>query len=227
MNLINKDQILFCAIVDFGKGSKIVKEAKKIGATGGTLFLGKGTISNQLLDVLGIHEARKEILIIVADQDLENTLYKGINKKFHLDKPHHGIVFSIPVNKIFGFKHSKDMKNSKNMEVDTVEYQAIFTIVDKGLSDKVIDSAKSAGATGGTIIHGRGSGTSDKALLFNIEIEPEKEIVLILSQIINTDSITSSIRKDLQIDKPGKGIIFVLDVSRTLGLFDHNIEKID
>src|SRR5699024_7547465 len=139
------------------------------------------TVSSYLLDILGIHETRKEILIIIIDKKLEDTLYKGLDKKFHLDKPHNGIVFSMPLKNCFGLGGSNYVQNSKNMEVGNMEYEAIFTIVDKGLSEKVIDSAKSAGATGGTVIHGRGSGSREKALLFNIEIEPEKEIVLILS----------------------------------------------
>lgn len=103
-----------------------------------------------------------------------------------------------------------------------MKYEAIFTIVDKGKADEVIDAAKLAGSTGGTVIHGRGSGSHDKAKLFNIPIEPEKDIILILAQSHKTDAIVNSIRERLNIDKPGAGIIFTLDVKRTLGLFQEN-----
>lgn len=45
-------------------------------------------------------------------------------------------------------------------------YDVIFTIVDKGLDHEVIEAAKLGGATGGTIIRARGSGTRDKPILF-------------------------------------------------------------
>jgi len=90
------------------------------------------------------------------------------------------------------------------------------------LAEDVLEAAKSAGSTGGTVIHGRGSGVHEKAKLFNIEIEPEKEIVLILSETAKTDYIVEAIKEKLNIDKPGAGILFVLDVNRTSGLISQN-----
>ena len=52
-----------------------------------------------------------------------------------------------------------------------------------------------------------------------MEIEPEKEIVLILSETQLTDAITLSIKENLQIEEPGNGIIFVLDVDETYGIY--------
>lgn len=210
---------LFCIIVDFGKASKILKESKKLGTTGGTFFLGRGTIKSHLLDILGLNEVRKEILIMVIEERLESLFYRELNKKFALDKPHHGIAFSMPINNCIGLKNSKYQSNSEKQEVKNMKYEAIFTIVDKGMSDEVLEAAELGGSTGGTVIHGRGSGSQDKAKLFNIEIEPEKEIVLILSEITKTESIVSSIKEKLNINAPGTGIIFVMDVNKTLGLF--------
>jgi len=52
-----------------------------------------------------------------------------------------------------------------------------------------------------------------------MDIEPEKEIVLILSENNLTDKITTFIKEQLDMDKPGNGIIFVLDASKTYGLY--------
>ena len=81
-----------------------------------------------------------------------------------------------------------------------------------------MDAANEVGAKGGTIINARGSGIHETNKLFSMEIEPEKEMVMILSEKSVVDSIVSSIRKKLDIDKPGKGIIFVQEVSRAYGL---------
>jgi len=51
-----------------------------------------------------------------------------------------------------------------------------------------------------------------------LKIEPEKDIVLILSSAAKTENIVNAIRKNLNIDEPGAGIIFVLDVNRAVGL---------
>jgi nitrogen regulatory protein PII len=53
-----------------------------------------------------------------------------------------------------------------------------------------------------------------------MEIEPEKEIVMILSKKDRSEAIVSSIRNKLKIDEPGKGIIFIQDVAKTYGLHE-------
>ena len=84
----------------------------------------------------------------------------------------------------------------------------------------MIDAATEAGAKGGTIINARGSGIHETSKVFSMEIEPEKEIVLILSRTESTDAIAAAIRDKLKIDEPGNGIIFIQDVNRTYGLYE-------
>lgn len=212
--------ILFCSIMDFGKGSKALKLAKKLGAKGGTIFLGGGTVGNEFLNKLGLLEIRKEIFITIFDKDLEDIFYDEMSKKFSLDKPNKGIAFSMSLKRFLRIGEAKNLTNIENKDVKNVDYEAIFVIVDKGLSDTVLDSAKSAGSKGGTVIHGRGSWTEAKEKLFNIEIEPEKDIVLILSKEEEAKKIVEAIKEGLNICEPGTGIIFVLDVNRTLGLYN-------
>ena len=49
-------------------------------------------------------------------------------------------------------------------------------------------------------------------------IEPEKEIVLILAERKNAEAIVSLISERMEIEKPGKGIIFIQEVSKVYGL---------
>lgn len=111
---------------------------------------------------------------------------------------------------------------TNNTEHD-IEHDLIITIVNKGLSSDVIDASKEAGAEGGTILHGRGSGVHDTAKLFGIRIEPEKEVILTLVENTKTDLIVESISKKLNINKPGKGVLFVIDVKRVAGI--HHLIK--
>lgn len=216
--LENKKYKLFCIIVDFGKGTKVLRESKKMGVTGGTFLLGTGTVRSNILKLLGLDEIRKEILLMVIEENLEEILHEELTKIFHLDKPNHGIAFSMPVANVVGLHHSEYIPKPEKEGEDSMKYDAIFTIVDRGLADDVMEAAREAGATGGTVLHGRGSGIHEKEKLFSMEIEPEKDIVLILSTKDKTDNIVNLIRKRLNIDKPGAGILFVLDVSKTSGL---------
>lgn len=74
------------------------------------------------------------------------------------------------------------------------------------------------GAEGGTILFGRGTGIREQAKLFSIQIEPEKELVLTLMDRDKTENVLEAILIDAQLNKPGKGIAFVLPVERTVGI---------
>ena len=94
----------------------------------------------------------------------------------------------------------------------------IYTVIEKGLGEDVIESAMNAGSKGGTIINGRGSGVHETCKLFSIEIEPEKEIVIIISKKDKTEGIVANIRTKLKLDEPGNGIIFVQEIDQIYGV---------
>lgn len=194
------------------------------------VFYGRGTISNPLLKFFGATELRREVIVTIFDSQDETSVYNALLGEFKLYRKHKGIAFSIPLKSVLSGLEKTSAENQKTnlkrrskgkykYKEETMEYEAIFVIVNKGMSAEVIEAADKAGSTGGTIIHGRGSGTEEKARLFNIEIEPEKDIVLILAKTDDATIIMDSINSSLQIDQPGTGIIFTMPVSRTLGLY--------
>lgn len=215
---VKEYEILF-VIVNFGVGSKIIRAMKSNGLKAGTAFLGKGTMKNFLLELLDLDDVRKEIIFSVSDSSIIQEVATKISKDFAFHKANHGIAFTIAVSNFIGSRNCSYVENKERKGVEEAMYRAIFVVVDKGQAEFVIEAAEAAGSKGGTIIHGRGSGSHETQKVFNIEIEPEKEIVMILAEDSLTDKIVEKIRKDLDINEPGKGILFVLDVSKTFGLY--------
>ena len=103
------------------------------------------------------------------------------------------------------------LENSNN-------FNLIVTIVDKGVAEDVIELAKKGGAEGGTILNGRGAGCHDTAKILGILIEPEKDVVLTLIEKEKTDTVLEFIADGLELDKPGKGIAFVIEVPKVVGI---------
>ena len=99
-----------------------------------------------------------------------------------------------------------------------VKFDLIITVVNKGYATDVIQTSKKAGARGGTIIYGRGSGLHEDKKIFGIPIEPEKEIILTIIERNKTDGVLEAIKQELKLDEPTKGIAFVLDVEKVVGL---------
>jgi len=208
-----------CVIVRFGLGSKIIKHAKQHGITGGTIFLGKGTIKNSILEFLELSEGRREIVLMAAEKNTAYNALDELNKQFRFDIPNHGIAFCTSISKIIGAKNLVAENIEESRGVENSMYNLIIVVVDRGQAEFVVEAANKAGSRGATIINGRGSGIHETSKLFSMEIEPEKEIVLIISQSNLTEAIASSIREKLRIDEPGKGIIFIQDINKTYGLY--------
>ena len=218
-----KEPIAFFVIINSGMGSKVLKETKRVGVSGGTIFLGKGTVKSHVLELLGLNEAKKEIVLMIMESRLEDIVHETISEKFNLDKPNHGIAFSLPVKSILGIKdYSPSINDEKTGGIENMVYEVIFTIVERGLAEEVINAATSAGSKGATIINARGSGIHEDYRFLSMQIEPEKEIVMIITEEEKTDQIVSAINEAMKIEEPGKGVLFVLDVSKTSGLFSNN-----
>ena len=104
------------------------------------------------------------------------------------------------------------------------KFDLILTIVNRGFSDQVMDAARAAGASGGTILHARGSGIHEMQEFFGISIQPEKEVVMILVRENERQAIMQAIREQAGLKKPGKGLAFSLPVDDVVGIA-HLLEK--
>ena len=211
---------LICIIVNLGQGSSVIQAAKHYGASGGTILMGSGTVNNRILDFLGLSDVRKEIILMVADKETAVDVLEKLNKQFAFYKPNHGVAFTTSVFAAVGTKCLKcECLNIKERGVVSPVYHVINVIVDKGKAEDVIDAATAAGSKGGTIVNARGSGIHETSKLFAMDVEPERELVLILSECENTDTIVASIREHLKLDEPGNGIIYIQDVNKTYGIY--------
>jgi nitrogen regulatory protein PII len=215
-------QKLIVTIVQKGKASKIVGITKKVGAQGGTILLGRGTGIHEYKKIFGITlDPEKELILTLADQQNIAPILDAIVQQAKLSKPGNGVSFILDVPRAAGMVHLQPGAESNkggDSEVQVPQYDLIVTIVDKGFGDRIVEISKEAGAEGGTILYGRGTGIHEKAKLFGIPIEPEKEMVLTLISRKKTNLVLHAILEKGELCKPGKGIAFVLNVEKTAGI---------
>ena len=104
------------------------------------------------------------------------------------------------------------------MEKSESTYTLIVSIVNKGTTDLVMNAARKAKATGGTITVARGTGNPELAQFYGLAIQPEKEIVFVVAKEEIKDDVMKAIYDEAGLDTPGRGIVFSLPVTDAVGL---------
>ena len=99
-----------------------------------------------------------------------------------------------------------------------MKFKIILASVKTDLTDKIVDSAKHAGATGATIIAARGTGIREAKTFFGLSLEAQTDIIMFLLEEHLVDKVLKTIGAAGQFDKPGTGIAFVLAVDQVIGL---------
>jgi len=97
-------------------------------------------------------------------------------------------------------------------------YELVVCIVNAGFSQNVMEAAREAGAKGGTILRARGTANPEAEEFFNIAIQPDKEMVMILVPKTIKDQVMQAVYKEKGLATDGQGIVFSLPVSRTTTL---------
>ncbi len=100
----------------------------------------------------------------------------------------------------------------------TNNHEVIFAIVDSGFAEEVMDVAREHGVRGGTILNARGVARQDAAAFFGINLQTEKEILMMVVEKEIRDTVLNAIYKQKDMGKKGKGIAFSLPVSDVAGL---------
>lgn len=200
---------------------KCVHIAREIGICGGILTLGRGTVHSGVLNLLGIKSQKREILSFLLDKDKARELLDRFSEELQLHKHGHGIAYltSVLVASNEAGRGQIFSNKGQYMEEECM-YSKLTVIVERGMAEDVMGAARKAGVGGGTIMHGRGVGAEYTMKLFGMEIEPEKELVMILMPNTLVKKVMDAIYDELHIGEPGKGIMFVEPVAEVRGLFE-------
>lgn len=103
-------------------------------------------------------------------------------------------------------------------------FKLVLSPVKSDITDQVVDAAKSAGATGATIIPSRGTGVHEAKTFFGLSLEAQTDIIMLLVEEHLVDKILKTIQEAGEFHKPGTGIAFVVPVEHVVGL-ESQMEK--
>lgn len=99
-----------------------------------------------------------------------------------------------------------------------MRFKLILSSVKTDLTDQIVDKAKEAGATGATIIPGRGTGVHEAKTFFGLSLEAQSDIIMFLVEEHLTVKMLDVIKQAGEFHKPGTGIAFAIPVDHVVGL---------
>lgn len=204
---------------------KIEKVINRFKLPFNTITHGIGTASKSMLDFFGLNETEKYISMSLIPEFMEESIFHKLNEFMKLKEVGNGIAFSVPlssssryINEAFEKKEGEIMEETKIKER---KYQLLVIIVNEGYSEKVMNAAKKCGANGGTLINGREIGGKNSFKFFNMTMEPEKDIILIVCKDKEKNKIMEAILEKAGLKTDAQGMCFSLPIDTTLGLSDN------
>ena len=106
-----------------------------------------------------------------------------------------------------------------------MDYEAIVVIVERGKANAVVKKVTEAGAHGATIAYGRGSGEQVFSFFRSLQVEPSKEIILIISPREKLQTLFDAVVDAAKVKEKGKGIAFTVPISNLTGISTPDGEK--
>lgn len=220
---------LLITIVDRGKGAKAAALYRSEHIYFNYICLGLGTANSEILDYFGLSETQKDVVFTPAPAVKLHSVMKKAGEHFRIMHPGMGILCALPLSGVSGHIPKSTCRpeflstenGGKEVEA-SVQYDLILTIVNHGCTDTVMRAARAAGAGGGTVLHAREVGEEDIKNLLGITIEPEREIVMILSPRAQKQAIMQAVNKAAGLATNCRGVLFSLPVDAIMGL--HNAE---
>ena len=106
----NNHEVIF-AIVNSGFAEDVMDVARDLGVRGGTILNARGAANEEAAAFFGITlHAEKEILMMVVEKELRDTVLNAIYKEMGMAKKAQGIAFSLPVSDAAGLVQQEEKK---------------------------------------------------------------------------------------------------------------------
>lgn len=213
MKQTKKLMVLF-SIVQPDTGKKLIKELKNRGINIHFQFVGYGTAPTEMMDIFGLCNNTKDIVVSLGPEKKINDLMSSISTGFNSQAKYGGLIISLKLsaaNRIISeiLHHGveeNDNQGEMNMKNEHLN-NLIFISVNNGFADNVMTTAKQYGATGGTIIKGRLQDSEQLIELGQLYAGEEREIICILAPETVSHDIMEHVNEEFGVYSEANGIV--------------------
>ena len=207
------ETVLIITITDRNQGGEFAAWYQAQGIPLVLTSLGHGTATT-----VGLEATEKAVLLCIAPRS--TRLVRQAEKDLWLDVPGRGVLMTVPLSSIGGSAAKEYLlrqEGEPSMETK-VTHELLIVITNQGHTDQVMDAARSAGATGGTYIHAKGTGVEAAQKFFGVSIAEERELVFILVKAEKRRDIMKAVMTQAGMQTAAQSVVFSLPVCDIAGL---------
>ena len=99
-----------------------------------------------------------------------------------------------------------------------MKFQLLLAAVNPKLTYEIIDIARALGATGATIVPGRGIGGEDKKTFFGLTMEGETDVILFVMEEKIAEAVIKALDNDPKFQASQSGIAFTIPIDQIAGI---------
>lgn len=214
--------VLLITILERGKARKLKRFMDRHKISFHMEFQGVGTATSEMLDVLGLSNKDKDIVISLGTKRAVMSLEGAVDAGLWEISRSRGLMMQLPLTAVNNLVAAALIQSAEELELPKNEekmknefnHSLLLIAVRQGYTEKVMQTARKAGAAGGTVIRSRMMGTEQFEENFGISIDPEKEILAILAPDSLRDGILEAVNAEYGLRTPAQAVLCALPVDK-------------
>ena len=213
--------VMLLSIIQRGKGSAYIKMLQDMQVYVHYQGIGSGTASSEMMDILGLGSSDKDIMLSFTTYKTMENIASELNKLVGANMGFNGLTMVISTSafskitaEIIKKVSDKEGKGESGNMHSEYKYSLILISVNRGYTDEVMQVAKKAGATGGTVIKARLAEAQLLEAYANTTLNEEKEIVSILAPNSIRNQILEDVNREFGLKSEAQGVVLSVPVDK-------------
>ena len=217
---------LLVSIVERGKAALLIRHYQSFQLSQHLQAAGRGTAASHLLDTLGFGTAERDVVLTLGPRQAMARLMAQLKDQDRSQLGARGIAFSLPLSgmsAVLALALSRPetagsaREGEENME-EKNPHSLILVAVNQGYTDAVMDTARAAGARGGTVIRARWTGGDEVEQFVGITVQGEKELLAIVAPDRDRPAIMEGIQQTHGLGSSAQAMVISLPIQETARL---------
>ena len=222
MNNEIKPIMMLMSIVESPKGQKLMDKLNEMNINMHIQSVGHGTAPTEMMDIFGLGNDTKDVIFSFATKDKIQNLMLNFGDNFSSYSRYKGLMMVLSMTSMNRLVAGILNQNNEDMHLEgedkkmknTHSHTIVMISVVSGYSEEVMEVAKRAGATGGTVINGRFVETDALSELANVDGNEEREVLFILAPVAVGHKIMEDVNKEYGFKSKAHGIMWTVPVEK-------------